>query len=498
MCDKPDDKILRIPYLPHKITLMRPILFTIALVCLMKCDVASQTQPILHEELYQKYDRYKEQSIKQRRFKHSDIVPLIKKLKPPFEVEVAGQSIEGRDIYLVKLGTGPINVLLWSQMHGDEPSATMAIMDMFNFFSQSDEFDPYRKNILDKVTLHFIPMLNPDGAEVYQRRNALGVDLNRDALRLQSPEARILKKIRDEIDAEWGFNLHDQNRYYGAGLNPHTATVSFLAPAYNYAKEVNENREKSMQLIGDMNDVLQKYIPGKVGKYNDDFEPRAFGDNIQKWGTSTILIESGGLKGDPEKQEIRKLNYVAIMTAFESIANGNFQKQSRENYENIPFNESNWFLDLILREVEVEVNDQWFTVDIGFRRSEVDYAGHSTFYHKSYIHDLGDLSIFYGYEDLNGQGLRAVPGKVYSKTVANADGLKGLNVQNLLSRGITTIQIKEFPKNQRMLKDFPLEVIRENDKQERRIRQGKNPSLLLMKDDKVVYAVINGFLISVK
>ena len=44
-----------------------------------------------------------------------------------------------------------------------------------------------------------------------------------------------------------------------------------------------------------------------MGRYSDEFEPRAFGDNIQKWGTNTILIESGGIFGDEEKQYLRKL-----------------------------------------------------------------------------------------------------------------------------------------------------------------------------------------------
>ncbi|MEN0004462.1 MAG: M14 family zinc carboxypeptidase, partial [Bacteroidota bacterium] len=172
---------------------------------------------VTHQKLLDQYKNYEATSIKNRRFKHADIVPLIQKLKPPFKVQEIGKSIEGRSIYRVQLGNGPTKVLLWSQMHGNEPTATMALMDVFNFFSVSDQYDGFRQKLLEELTLVFIPMLNPDGAEQFERRNALGVDLNRDAIRLQSPEAKLLKQQRDELDADWGFNLHDQSRYYSAG-----------------------------------------------------------------------------------------------------------------------------------------------------------------------------------------------------------------------------------------------------------------------------------------
>ena len=238
----------------------------------------------LDQRLLDEYETYKEPTITHRRFKHKDIKPLVQQLQAPFSTSLLGKSIEGREIYLVKAGTGKTTVLLWSQMHGDEATATMALMDVFNFMSQDDEFNDLREKILNNLSLYFIPMLNPDGAEKFRRRNALDIDLNRDALRLQNPETQILKRVRDSLDAEWGFNLHDQSRYYGVGLSPNAAAFSVLAPAYNYEKDINEVRGKAMKLIGSMNKVLQKHIPNKVAKYNDDFEPRAFGDNIQKWG----------------------------------------------------------------------------------------------------------------------------------------------------------------------------------------------------------------------
>ncbi len=64
-----------------------------------------------------------------------------------------------------------------------------------------------------------------------------------------------------------------------------------------------------MKMIVRMNRLLQLFIPGQVARYADDHEPRAFGDNVQKWGTTLILIESGGYQGDPEKQYIRQAEF---------------------------------------------------------------------------------------------------------------------------------------------------------------------------------------------
>jgi len=279
----------------------------------------------LTTQLYDSYAAYKEPTLDKRRIKHHQLQPLLAKYKanPKFSVKVVGRSIEGRDLSLVSIGTGATNVYLWSQMHGDEPTATQAIFDIFNFFASND-YAAEKKAILENLTLHFLPMLNPDGAERYQRRNVLGVDINRDALRLQSPESKTLKRVRDSLNADFGFNLHDQSTYYNAERTDKPATISYLAPAYNYEKDINDTRAKAMKVIVFMNSIIQKYAPGQVGRYNDDFEPRAFGDNIQKWGTSTILIESGGYKNDIEKQEIRKLNYVSILSAIYSIAKGNY------------------------------------------------------------------------------------------------------------------------------------------------------------------------------
>ncbi len=272
-------------------------------------------------KLFTDYEKYQEKSITVRRTKHTQIQPLIEQMKDEkgFEVTKLGASIEGKSISLISVGTGDIDILLWSQMHGNEPTATMAIFDIFNFLTDNKALKKEKKEMLKNVRLHFLPMLNPDGADAYKRRNALNIDLNRDALRLQSPEAKILKSVRDSLDAEFGFNLHDQSVYYNAERTDKPATISYLAPAYDYDKNINEVRANAMKVIVYMNNIIQRYAPGQVGRYSDDFEPRAFGDNIQKWGTSAILIESGGYTNDPEKQFIRKLNYISILSSIFAI-----------------------------------------------------------------------------------------------------------------------------------------------------------------------------------
>ncbi|MEJ2103337.1 MAG: M14 family zinc carboxypeptidase, partial [Ignavibacteriaceae bacterium] len=272
--------------------------------------------------LYYSYENYKEQSLTDRRFKHSDIVPLIEQLKNKniFKVDKVGKSVEGRDIYLISCGTGKKKVFLWSQMHGDEPTATAALFDIFNFFSNENDFTDFKKYLLSNLSIYFIPMVNPDGAEKFQRRNIFEIDLNRDVQRQQTPEAQILKNVFDSLKADFGFNLHDQGRNYSAGHTSNPSSISLLAPSTDYARSMTNERENAMKLIGDMQNILNEFIPGHIAKYTDEYEPRAFGDNFTKWGTSVVLIESGGWRGDREKQFLRKMNYIAMLSAFNSIA----------------------------------------------------------------------------------------------------------------------------------------------------------------------------------
>ncbi len=360
------------------------------------------------DRLFESHDSYRETSLNNRRFKHADLQLLLAKLSAEngFTLETAGTSFEGRAIQMVKIGTGKTKVLLWSQMHGDEPTATMALFDIFNFFGdKNDTFQENKKAILANCTLYFVPMLNPDGAERYVRRTSQGIDMNRDALRTQTPEGELLKKLQQSLLPEFAFNLHDQGVRYSAGNSSKQATISFLATAFNMERNWNPVRKRSMQVICKMNEALQRVVPGHVAKYSDEHEPRAFGDNIQKWGSSLMLIESGGYKNDVEKQYIRKLNFMAILTGLESISQKNYKKFKLTDYEAIPNNEK-YLFSLLVRNATFDQNGKSFVKDLGINRDEVNQNNATSFSIKSTLEDMGDLSTFWGIEEINADGLR--------------------------------------------------------------------------------------------
>ncbi|WP_142784637.1 M14 family metallopeptidase [Changchengzhania lutea] len=471
--------------------------FLKAIVLLISMSVSSQNSK-LTSKIYETYNSYKETSIGKRRLKHSDIQPLIAKIKnnPKYTVKKVGQSIEGRDLTLISIGKGKTNVLVWSQMHGDEPTATQAIFDIFNFLN-SPEFLEEKETVLSNLTLHFLPILNPDGAEKYTRRNALGIDINRDAVRLQSPESQTLKRVRDSLNADFGFNLHDQSMYYNVERTDKPATISYLAPAYNYEKDINNVRADAMKVIVYMNRIVQKYAPGQVGRYDDDFEPRAFGDNIQKWGTSTILIESGGYKNDIEKQEVRRLNYVSILSGIYSIAKENYKNISLKDYKKIPPNDGKLFnLKIVGATYNLLGND--YKIDLGINRLEIDNDNQTDFYNLGKIMDQGDLSNYYGYKVFDATGYRIVKGNVYPKIFKSIEYTSSLDIYGLLKSGYIYLQIEDLPEDIRATSK-PINLIRVGNKTpELVLKPGVIPSFLLERNNEIEYALINGFLINLK
>ena len=445
---------------------------------------------------------FREASLAHRRFKHADVQALIKKRldHPLYTITKAGESFEGRPIHMIKVGTGPKTALLWTQMHGDEPTATMAIFDILNFLeAKGDGFDEIREQLLANTTLYIVPMLNPDGAERYQRRTAQEIDMNRDALHLQTPEARILKTLQQTLKPDYGFNLHDQSPRYTAGHTPKVATISFLATAYDYERTINPVRERSMKMIVRMNQLLQEFIPGQVARFSDEHEPRAFGDNIQKWGTTLVLIESGGYPGDPEKQYIRQLNFVAILCGLAAVADGSVDREDRDEYYQIPEN-GRYLFDFLMRNVTLQLNGKTYQTDLGINRNEVNYANATQFFYHSVVEEFGDLSTHFGTEEFDASEYTLENGLVHPVAINSPDEAAALNPQALWKQGYTYLTL-DNASNVSKIEHLPqpFHIVRNSQEVPPLPPTIENTAtFLLKKGDKVRYVVVNGYLYDVE
>lgn len=291
------------------------------------------------------FEQHKESSLFGKWITFENIENLFQKHQAVFEIKQLGFSEQERPIYTLKIGSGKKRILLWSQMHGNESTATRALFDLFNCFSNSTSVE--LETILKECTLVFIPMLNPDGSQAYTRVNGKNIDLNRDAVDRVAKESKLLRGILEEFNPQFCFNLHDQRTIFGVEGTKNPATISFLAPSEEETRAITDGRKQTMNVIVAMNDMLQQIIPNFVGRYTDEFYPTATGDNFQKLGYNTILIESGHYPDDYQREKSREFTFYSIIQGIYHIATTD-SFMDYEDYFKIPNNDK-IFYDVIHR-----------------------------------------------------------------------------------------------------------------------------------------------------
>ncbi len=184
---------------------------------------------------------------------YDEVVQLLDRLarrSPIVRLDSMGTTVEGRSIPLVVLanppletaaqarGTGKVIVLAIGNIHAGEVCGKEALL----MLARSLALDPDNP-LLDDVILLLVPIYNADGNDrmspdnrpgqvgplrgMGQRPNAQGLDLNRDHVKLESPEAVALVRLLTQWDPHLTIDTHTTNgshhRYaltYAAPLNP--------------------------------------------------------------------------------------------------------------------------------------------------------------------------------------------------------------------------------------------------------------------------------------
>jgi hypothetical protein len=316
-------------------------------------------------DLLKHYEAIKETALSGRYINAAHISKPLEKASANFEVDKLGESTLGESIHLIKAGAGKVKILMWSQMHGNESTTTKAVFDLLNIFSEYSQ-ESYIQDILSACTLYIVPMLNPDGAKAYTRTNANGVDLNRDAKDLNEIESRILRKLFDDFQPDFCFNLHDQRTIFSAGENPFPATLSFLTPSEDFERSVTQGREESMKVIAAIYKDLSGQLPNSIGRYDDGYNANCTGDTFQHLGVPTILFEAGHYDEDYSREKTREYVFYAILSGLHAIAIQTYKEVASSVYFEIPENEKLYY-DLILRSAEVKGK----IVDVAIQFKEV-------------------------------------------------------------------------------------------------------------------------------
>ena len=364
-----------------------------------------------------------------------------------FSIAEEGVSAEGRNIPLLVVGGGPTTVLLWSQMHGDEPTATSALLDILEHLGRTQK-TPDTGRLLSRLTLAIIPMLNPDGAARTRRTNAQGIDVNRDALRLQTPEGRFLKSVRDRLKPSVGYNLHNHSPSVTAGKHGRQVAISLLSVPFDDAFTVNEGRRTTMRMAVLVQQLLEPWAKDRVARYDMDYTARAFGDSMTRWGTPTLLIESGGFFGPDEANTLVRLNFVAILGTLHALADGSLAKVDVKAYDAIPLDTRDRLFDVLVRHAHVIGGGGLppFLADVGLNVASTrpGFSGSSPRGTRGGVTEVGDLTDFLGKTeiDLSGRLLVVAPpggedgwkkalASLAARGLATADGFLAVSESNL-------------------------------------------------------------------
>ena len=391
---------------------MKPALCLAALLLAVPCSAATPG-PLSPPQLWEDWARTRVSPPDPWSLKHAELRLRLEELlaRHPELVTLVeeGLSAEGRKIPLLRLGQGPTGVLLWSQMHGDEPTATSALLDLLNWLGVH-RGEPAVRSLLANLTLWVIPMLNPDGTQRTQRRNAQEVDINRDALRLATPEGRFLKAVRDRVQPVLGFNLHNQSPLVRAGRRGPQAALSLLSVPGDQAHSITPGTRRTRQLAALVQRLAEPFAPGRIARYDMDYTARAFGDSMTRWGTATLLIESGGWSAPDEAERLVRLNFVVLAGALSALAEGSLDSIDPAAYERIPLNQRDALATLVVRNVRLAGGRGLppFPADLAFTVPG-PFAGDSGRSRGPALVEVGDLSASLGLEELDAGGMLAVP-----------------------------------------------------------------------------------------
>lgn len=262
------------------------------------------------------------------------------------DTEIIGQSVQGRDIPLVKFGADPDNptILFLTQQHGNEVMTTEAALNVIKGLSNNSK---HNSELAEEINVFFLPRLNPDGAVgdvnfdisdhvgggIATRANASNIDLNRDHNTLSQPETYALhNNVLRVYDIDYLVDFHHQGAR--SGIDGEYVSGSILYPTNELVNP--EVREMSQQLGSVMYNAVEDRGFGLLGRYNGGTANTIARNGLAvEYDIATLLFEMRGMidHSNPNQVLGQKSNgyliqqgVVSMEAAINSIAYGSINE----------------------------------------------------------------------------------------------------------------------------------------------------------------------------
>jgi hypothetical protein len=311
------------------------------------------------------------------------------------DVEVAGHSNQGREIYTARVGQGDTVVLVESQIHGNENHGTEALLDLLGFWGGNS---PAAAAIRDEVTIVAVPRLNVDGGERDTRQNEMtwedavadfpqlegsapswnynanvgGFDINRDYHPdldyvpdpadfpgtsadtgwYITPEAQTLREVYRGLEGEFGtvdyfVDLHNQWSCYATedmeNMSPLSISARFIADPSEFGEWPKFDYDHSRRANVAVYEALQGRGEagfGDVTLYPQDTNlPGTALGAFALRGSATVLFETSSqtqYDGMKRNGMLRKQIEIGLGGLVKSVADGSIDGLDPASYEDIP------------------------------------------------------------------------------------------------------------------------------------------------------------------
>lgn len=282
-----------------------------------------------------------------------------------------GRSETGKDLYVAKIGKGDKVVWVQGRIHGNEPYGTNATLRLIE--NLINEKDASYKEIMEELTVYFIPMYNVDGANRNQRGTILydhetgepklvngrtvTIDLNRDWVEggFAAIESVGYYKFWTQIKPEFMMDIHHQGNknFWGTSI-PVTLSLGIsLNPGGPTLPNIKDGlfEDLTRQAMVTVFDALKPYKEFTVDQYitgSNVIDIRGGvssgmmlginyeGLNNEGHSNPAVFLETSGTLLDGEREPLVQQNIIATHAFLSGLASGDLYKVDPERWNEVP------------------------------------------------------------------------------------------------------------------------------------------------------------------